>query len=331
MKIKKTLSLFFVTVTLVINVPVKAENYVPIDAVKIQNQMQQSQHHIQPTRAVFPFEQSKIINQFGFLQSGFQPYTTFEVHGDVFAVIDGNLNVDDKSIILQAGNIKIIYENIKSSLSESFVKAGEKIGYADGTVNLYMYYRDIPSDFLFYFFPDKSKLIVNGEIEEKKKEKFIESQKEKQNQNNKQFNYANNSVVSQLPQELPKTEYDKIFDKAGKETNIDPLFLKTVAYVESGLNPNARSAKGAIGIMQIMPETAQALNITDVYNPDQNIEAGARYLRMVADMFNNDMKLTLAAYNAGVQAVKQYNGIPPYEETQKYVQTVIKMYENLKK
>lgn len=333
MKIKRALPLFFAAAFLVINVPVGAENYVPSNTGEIQAQVQQSQQYIHSTKAVFPFRYSRIISQFGFSQNGFQPYTAFEVHGDVFAVTDGNLNVNDKSIILQSGSIKIVYENVNPFLSDGFVSAGEKIGQADGIVNLYMYWRDVPSDFLFYFFPDRSKIVINGKSEEKEKEKFIESQKEKQkqNQDNNQSNTAGSSSNPQLLQELLKTKYDKIFDEAGKETNIDPLFLKAVAYVESGLNPNARSPKGAAGIMQIMPETAQGLGVKNVYDPEENIKAGAKYLRMMADMFNNNMELTLAAYNAGPQAVKQYNGIPPYEETQKFVQAVMNTYENLKK
>ncbi len=326
---KKTLSLFLSTAFLVISIPAEAENYMPTSISEIQ--VQQLQQYVHPTKSVFPFKNSRIISQFGFSQNGFQPYTAFEVHGDVFAVTDGNLNVNDKSITLQSGSIKIVYENVNPFLSDGFVNAGKKIGQADGIVNLYMYWRDVPTDFLFYFFPDRSKIIINGKSEEKEKEKFIESQKQKQNQDNNQSNTAGSSSNLQSLQELLRTEYDKIFDEAGKETNIDPLFLKAVAYVESGLNPNARSPKGAAGIMQIMPETAQALGVKNVYDPEENIKAGAKYLRMMADMFNNNMELTLAAYNAGPQAVKQYNGIPPYEETQKVVQAVVNTYENLKK
>jgi hypothetical protein len=328
--IKKIIPLFFITAFLTTSIPAEAENYIPINTPNFQTQIPQSQQYIRQIKAVFPFEQSKIVSQFGFSQDGFHPYTSFEVHGDVLATIDGNLNMNDKSIILQSGDIKIVYENINSSLHDGFVSAGEKIGQAEGIVNLYMYWRDIPVDFLFYFSPDKSKIVINGKLEEKEKEKFIKSQEKKQNQNNNQSNTTSSSSNPQSLQELLKTKYDKIFDEAGKETNIDPLFLKAVAYVESGLNHNATSPKGAAGIMQIMPETVQLLGVKNVYDPEENIKAGAKYLRMMADMFNDNMRLALAAYNAGAQAVKQYNGIPPYEETQQYVQNVIETYEKLK-
>lgn len=328
---KKTLSLFLATAFLVISIPAEAENYMPTSISEIQ--VQQLQQYVHSTKSVFPFKNSKIISQFGFSENGFQPYTAFEVHGDVFAAVDGNLSVNDKSVTLQSGNIKIVYENINPSTADGFVNAGEKIGQADGTVNLYMYWRDIPSDFLFYFFPSSSKIVMNGKSEEQEKQKFIKSQeeKEKQNQDNNQSNTLNSLPNPQSLQELLKTQYDKIFDEAGKETNIDPLFLKAVAYVESCLNPNAKSSKGAAGIMQIMPETAQNLGVKNVYDPEENIKAGAKYLRMMADTFNNNMELTLAAYNAGPQAVKQYDGIPPYEETQKFVQAVMNVYKNLKR
>lgn len=326
---KKTLSLFLSTAFLVISIPAEAENYMPTSISEIQ--VQQLQQYVHSTKSVFPFKNSKIISQFGFSQNGFQPYTVFEVHGDVLAAVDGNLSVNDKNIILQSNDMKIVYENVVPSLTNNFVNAGEKIGQADGTVNLYLYWRDVPTDFLFYFFPNRSKMVINGKLEEKEKEKFIENQKEKQSKNNNQSNTASTSSNLLSYHELLKTRYDSIFDEAGKETNIDPLFLKAVAYVESGLNPNAKSSKGAAGIMQIMPETAQNLGVKNVYDPEENIKAGAKYLRMMADTFNNNMELTLAAYNAGPQAVKQYDGIPPYEETQKFVQVVMNVYKNLKR
>ncbi|MGH2331097.1 lytic transglycosylase domain-containing protein [Thermoanaerobacter mathranii] len=325
----KALALFLVTIFSVVAIPAEAENYIPPDTEE--TQVQQLQQYVHLIKTAFPFENSKIISQFGFSQNGFQPYTVFEVHGDVLAAVDGNLSVNDKSIILQSNDLKIVYENVVPSLTNNFVNAGEKIGQADGTVNLYLYWRDVPTDFLFYFFPDKSKMVMNGKIEEKEKEKFIENQKEKQSKNNNQSNTTSTSSNLLSYHELLKTRYDSIFDEAGKETNIDPLFLKAVAYVESGLNPGATSPKGAAGIMQIMPETAQKLGVKNIYDPEENIKAGAKYLRMMSDMFNNNMELTLAAYNAGPQAVKQYNGIPPYEETQKFVQAVMNTYENLKK
>lgn len=113
---------------------------------------------------------------------------------------------------------------------------------------------------------------------------------------------------------------------AAAKYNVDPKLLSAVAQIESGLNPEAISGAGAIGVMQLMPGTAAALGV-DPYDTKQNIEGGAKYLKQMLDTFSGDVSKALAAYNAGPNAVKSYGGgVPPYAETQNYVSKVLDIY-----
>ena len=124
--------------------------------------------------------------------------------------------------------------------------------------------------------------------------------------------------------------YDSIILKYSKKYNVDPLLIKAVIAVESSYNPKIVSHAGARGLMQLMPDTAKRFNVSDSFDPDQNIRGGTKYLRFLHKRFNGDIKLILAGYNAGEGAVQKYNGVPPYKETIKYIPKVLKAYKNLK-
>ena len=130
----------------------------------------------------------------------------------------------------------------------------------------------------------------------------------------------------------PTTGYSGSIDKyisfAGARYNIDPRLLRAVIQAESGFDVRATSNKGAIGLMQLMPETARELRVRNPLNPWENIDGGARYLRQMLDTFNGNLRLSLAAYNAGPGAVKRAGGIPSYPETQNYVRTVLRHYRS---
>jgi soluble lytic murein transglycosylase-like protein len=114
---------------------------------------------------------------------------------------------------------------------------------------------------------------------------------------------------------------------AAKASNLEPELIHAVISAESGYNPFARSRKGAVGLMQLMPETALRYSVRNRLDPAQNIDGGTRYLRDLLRMFNNDLRLALAAYNAGENAVVKYgNRIPPYPETVAYVPRVLSYY-----
>jgi len=123
------------------------------------------------------------------------------------------------------------------------------------------------------------------------------------------------------------SRYARQIQAAAKANNIDAALIRAVISVESGYNPSAISRAGAVGLMQLMPETARRYNVADAHDPEQNIRGGARYLRDLLRMFNDDMHLAIAAYNAGEQTIIRYgNRIPPYPETQAYVPKVMKFY-----
>jgi soluble lytic murein transglycosylase-like protein len=113
---------------------------------------------------------------------------------------------------------------------------------------------------------------------------------------------------------------------AAQRYQVDPLLVDSVIHVESGFNPNAVSLKGAQGLMQLIPATAQRFGASDAFDPKQNIDAGVHYLKYLQDRFPNDLTLSLAAYNAGEGAVTRYNSVPPYPETADYVQKVTRDY-----
>ena len=122
--------------------------------------------------------------------------------------------------------------------------------------------------------------------------------------------------------ESPST-YDRLIRRYAGEHGVDFALVKAVMQAESSFNPYAVSNKGARGLMQIMPETARRYGVHDIYNPVENIRAGVRHLKFLSNMFDNKLYLVIAAYNAGENAVKQHQGIPPYEETQMYVRKVL--------
>lgn len=118
-------------------------------------------------------------------------------------------------------------------------------------------------------------------------------------------------------------EFDPIISSCSREFGVDKALVKAVIHAESGYNPNAVSRKGATGLMQLMPGTAQGLKVADSFNPEDNIRGGVRYLRFLLDTFKGDVSLALAAYNAGLGKVAKFGGVPPYEETRNYVSKVL--------
>lgn len=125
---------------------------------------------------------------------------------------------------------------------------------------------------------------------------------------------------------LPRMGVEELILRHASRQRLDPRLVRAVVQVESGYNPLAVSHKGAMGLMQLMPETARLLEVRNPYDPEENLRGGTTYLRALMDRFQGRLELALAAYNAGPQAVEQYDGIPPYAETRSYVARVLELF-----
>ena len=122
----------------------------------------------------------------------------------------------------------------------------------------------------------------------------------------------------------PHLLYSTIIETAAARHKIDPALVKAVIMAESRYNHRAVSKKGAGGLMQLMPHTAKALGVQDIFDPEDNITGGVRYLKKLLNRFDGDTKLALAAYNAGSRYVRHYNGIPPFLQTRTFIKNVLK-------
>jgi soluble lytic murein transglycosylase-like protein len=121
-------------------------------------------------------------------------------------------------------------------------------------------------------------------------------------------------------------DIDNAIEQAAARHNVDPNLVRAVVKVESNFNPNAVSRKGAMGLMQLMPSTARQLKVRNPFDPEQNVDAGVRHLKQLLESYDGDIKLTLAAYNAGAGAVARSSGVPRYAETQNYVRRITNLY-----
>jgi soluble lytic murein transglycosylase-like protein len=143
-------------------------------------------------------------------------------------------------------------------------------------------------------------------------------------------------LVKDAPKDLPlkgtdKNQYDHLINQHAKANGLDPALVKAVMLAESNSNPTAISPKGAQGLMQIMPDTAQIVDLRNPFDPEENIRAGAKYLKLLHELFKGDLELVLAAYNAGPSKVMQHNNrVPPIDETVNYVKRVKLHYNRLK-
>jgi len=125
--------------------------------------------------------------------------------------------------------------------------------------------------------------------------------------------------------------YHPIIVKAAHRNQVDPALIKAVIMAESAYDPQAVSSEGAAGLMQLMPRTAEALGVEDVFNAENNVNGGVKYLKQLLDEFNQDIELALAAYNVGSGTVRRHQGIPPGKETESYIQKVFGYYYLYKK
>ena len=169
-----------------------------------------------------------------------------------------------------------------------------------------------------------------------KKERFVDLFDEEMKKTNKQTDLlllntdSMNTSAAKIPgkeKSINKSEWDSYITRYSREYGVDEALVRAVIKVESANNPNALSSKGAMGLMQLMPQTAKMLGVKDAWDPEQNIRGGVKYLSQLSDKFNGDVVKILSGYNAGPSRVDQYNGIPPYAETQNYVNKVMALLD----
>lgn len=140
---------------------------------------------------------------------------------------------------------------------------------------------------------------------------------------------STHGVAFRIPADIPTSgdvELDRIIFEAGQKQGVDPRFLHAVIWQESKYQLRARSHAGAQGLMQLMPATAKRFGCDDPHDPEENIEAGTKYLSWLLKRFSGNVELALAGYNAGEGAVDKYDGVPPYNETRNYVKIISKRY-----
>ena len=141
--------------------------------------------------------------------------------------------------------------------------------------------------------------------------------------------YVSAGRSSYISPHVPRhhSEFEEIISEAATRHGLDPDLIRAIIQIESGWIPDARSSKGAIGLMQLMPDTSSNLAVSNPFDPKANILGGTKYLSRLIERFRGDLVLALAAYNAGPEKVKRYKGIPPYPETRKYVRNILKQWK----
>lgn len=302
------------------------------------------------SKPVFPVNGIyKIINYYGF-SSSYVDFTELKTEDDaVLSIFSGVVTaVDDNSITVSSYNIDITYSDVTAALKQDdVVEAGEFIGANDGSLKISGKRQDVPFDVLGTFFPETSIMSALAEEDKINKEAIrqkrlaLEKQKKEQEEQKKRQEAAEEAVkeAARNQETAPVflsasgtaqvSSYDDLFQKAGEKYDVDPKLIKAVAYHESRFNPNAVSRKGAMGIMQLMPGTAEMLGVNDPFDPEQNIDGGTRYLKGLLDAYDGNLELTLAGYNAGPYNVKKYQGVPPYRETQDFIKAVLITYKEM--
>jgi soluble lytic murein transglycosylase-like protein len=181
-----------------------------------------------------------------------------------------------------------------------------------------IFFLPLPSSAGIYRYEDENGVIHFTNCPRDPKFKlYIRESKEDVGGGNSSFSYIRDS-----------NQYDSLISEFSKKYQVDFALIKAIIRAESGFNPAAVSRKGARGLMQLMPETASRLNVSNSFNPRENIEGGVRYFKYLLSLFNDDLRLSLAAYNAGENIVAEVRSIPPYRETVDYVKKVLSYYQS---
>jgi hypothetical protein len=156
--------------------------------------------------------------------------------------------------------------------------------------------------------------------------KFQKVMKEDTRTKSKTKKASSTNPVLKHPEPVSKQDYSVLIKSVSERYQIDPALVRAIIRAESNFRVDAISKKGARGLMQLMPQTANELNVKNCFDPEENIDGGVRYLRYLLDIFDGNLSLSLAAYNAGPELVQRLGGIPPIKETRDYVRRVLRLY-----
>jgi len=175
-------------------------------------------------------------------------------------------------------------------------------------------------------------LLTNRSVSSGNFNKFTKTVKVTHYKNSKMYDASNDSYGgSAASNSGNRNSYDSYIRESAERNGVDPALMKAMMHTESAFNPNARSPVGAQGLMQLMPATARRFNVSNPWNPADNIEGSAKYIAWLMRRFNNNVEHAVAGYNAGEGNVDKYGGIPPFKETRNYVQRVMSRYHSLYK
>ncbi len=177
---------------------------------------------------------------------------------------------------------------------------------------------------IYKYIDDNGTICFTDSPPKGKKAKPVYSKRYKETRE-KNNTYNGSSVILTSAKKSLSPAYQRLAYEIANEYSLDPALIRAVITAESNWDPFAVSKKGAMGLMQLMPATAQALNVKNPYNPEENIRAGIRYLKYLLDKFNGDLVLAIAAYNAGPSIVERFGRIPPINETLQYVKKVLSL------
>jgi len=158
-----------------------------------------------------------------------------------------------------------------------------------------------------------------------KKAKRVRSEPAGEQQASPASSSRTKAMAAQAKLDAPADYYDAIHNACSRH-GVDPALVHAIVKVESDYNPYALSRKGAMGLMQLMPQTAIDMQVQNIFNPHENVDGGVRYLRSLIDRYEGNLTLALAAYNAGETAVKKWGTVPPFAETKSYVERILKLY-----
>jgi hypothetical protein len=352
-KIRRILTIWGIIITAIIlsiNAAVKAQsNGTNIKREVIKNTSNADNSEIYGNADIEP---ENVIQQYGFTDGSYSSYAVVKFKSNIIgAPSSGSVTyADGKSVTLKLNDGTVLrYGGFTKTGVKigQYVNTGYPIGIAEGAVTVRAEYGGKMIDPVALLWSDKSQFINEAKQVEEERMKITDELRQKEEQKQAEEELRRKELLQQIENMLKaqdssdivdtsinnaanKEDIKKMIHNVSLEIGIDPDLITAVASAESDFNPNVVSDKGAQGVMQLMPDTAKSLKVVNPFDSYQNIRGGAIYLKSLLSMYNGDIKLALAAYNAGPEAVKQYGGIPPYIETQAYVQSVLIKYQNLK-